>query len=796
MKRHLLAFLFCSLCISTFAQKSFTISGTLTDSLTNKPIELVTVSLLDDATQRPVKSMLTNDNGTFKIAANDTTSYKITFTAIGYNMMNVSIGRLIADRDLGHMLLIQSNNTLKEVSVSAAKPLVKREIDRLSYNVQKDPDVRSLSALDVMQKVPLLAVDANNNISLKGNKNFKILVNNRESAMMASRPADVLKAMPAGSIEKIEVITTPPSKYDAEGLAGIINITLKKNATEGYNFSTQLNYHSVWGHELSANGAVKYKKLGVSVRSGWGYQRNQVNTSGKEQYFTGTNNSIVQNSAFSYGGLFHGSGVEITYEADSLNLINIWGELSGNVYNENFDQTLHQYNLSNITGGYHLLSDGGWRYVPQGFGLVYQLNGAKNKERVLSAAYKYVYLPYTSFTDNKFADQYNQAILMPDYIQNNQSGSRENTMQIDYVYPVKQLTVEAGGKVILRNNYSSYALAQKQSNDYVNDDQQSNDFRYQQKILALYNTYQVKLKKWTTKAGVRLEHTAIDSYFVPATANAKNTYLNLIPSLSLQHNLQNASFTLGYTQRISRPGIDQVNPFINRSNPLFVSKGNPNLQPELNNLIELNYSNSAKNPLNVGLSYTFSNNAIQKINYLDNGITYADYNNSASNKSLSLNANFTYNPNKDLAIILNGLVSRVSYSGSNNLQPLHNSGYTGKLSTNISYKMGKGYRMTADTGFSAGGINLQGQSNAFISSAVRVSKECFNKNGTITLVAANLFARYQYYRDTSSTNDYIQTSFNQNPYRAFIVKFNYKIDRLKGEIKKSSKRINNDDIKG
>jgi hypothetical protein len=632
--------------------------------------------------------------------------------------------------------------------------------------------------------VPLLSVDANNAISLKGNKNFKILINNRESAMMASRPEIVLKAMPAGSIEKIEVITTPPSKYDAEGLAGIINITLKKNATEGYNFSTQLNYHSVWGHELSANGAVKYKKLGVSVRSGWGYQRNQVNTSGKEQYFTGTNNSIVQNSAFSYGGLFHGSGVEITYEADSLNLINVWGELSGNVYNENFDQALHQYNLSSITGGYRLQSDGGWRYIPQGFGLVYQLNGAKNKDRVFSAAYKYVYLPYTSFADNKFADQYNQPMLMPDYIQNNQSGSRENTMQVDYVYPVKQLTLEAGGKVILRSNYSNYALAQKQGNEYVNDDQQSNDFRYHQKILALYNTYQIKLKKWTAKAGVRLEHTNIDSYFVPATAAAKNKYLNLIPSLSLQHNLQNASFTLGYTQRISR------------HNPLFVSLGNPMLKPELNNLLELNYSNSAKNPLNLGLSYTFSNNAIQKVSYLDNAVTYSTYNNSASNKRWSLNANFTYNPNKDLAIIMNGLVSRVSYSGSNNLQPLHNSGYIGNLSANISYKMGKGYRMTADTGFSAGGINLQGQSNAFISSAVRVSKECFNKNGTITLVAANLFARYQYYRDTSSTNDYIQTSFNQNPYRAFIVKFNYKIDRLKGEIKKSSKRINNDDIKG
>jgi hypothetical protein len=796
MKKLLLSIFIVALYIGAFAQKTFTISGIVADSVANKTLDLVTVSFINEATKQPVKSLVTNENGSFKITASDTLSYQLTFTSIGYNTRIISIGKLSSDNNLGRILLSQANNSLKEVSISAVKPLVNREIDRIAYNVQNDPDVRSLSALDIMQKVPLLSVDANNAISLKGNKNFKILINNRESALMASRPSDVLKAMPAGSVEKIEVITTPPSKYDAEGLAGIINIILKKNATEGYNFSAGVNYNSIWGPEGTINAAAKYKKFGFSIRSGGGRQRDLVNTSGKEQQFIGTPENLVQNSAFNYGGLFHGSGVELTYEADSLNLLNVWGELSGNIYNQDFDQNATHFNSGNIANSYRLLSDGNWRYTPQGFGVIYQLNGAKNKDRVFNAAYKYVYLPYASFADNKFADLYNQPTVMPDYIQTNQSGSREHTVQADYVYPVKQLTLEAGGKVILRDNYSNYALAQKIGNDYINDDRQSNDFKYRQKILALYNTYQIKLKKWTAKAGVRLEHTDIDSYFVPATTTIKNTYLNLIPSLSVQHKLKDASFTLGYTQHIARPGIDQVNPFIDRHNPLFVSLGNPVLKPELNNLIELNYSNSANSPLNLGLSYTFSNDAIQKISYLDNAVTYSTYNNSASNKSLSLNANFTFNPNKDLAVIMNGLISRVSYSGSNNLQQLRNSGYTGNVSANFSYKMSKGYRMSADTSFGTGSINLQGQANSYLNSAIRVSKECFNKNGTITLVAANIFARYQYYRDTTGTNDYIQTTFNQNPYRAFVVRFNYKIDRLKGEIKKSRQSINNDDIKG
>ncbi len=790
MKKLLLFTLIIAIHTSSFAQKNSTISGVVADSVTNKMLDLVTVSLINESTKQPVKNLVTNENGSFNISADDTISYQLTFSSIGYNTHVLSIGKINADSNLGRILLSKSNNALKEVSISAAKPLVNREIDRIAYNVQNDPDVNSLSVLDVIQKVPLLSVDANNAISLKGNKNFKILINNRESALVASRPSDVLKAMPAGSVEKIEVITTPPSKYDAEGLAGIINIVLKKNASDGYNFSAGVNYNSIWGFEGNINAAIKHKKFGFSVRSGIGRQRDLVNTSGKEQQFVGKAEKLIQNSAFNYGGLYHGSGVEFTYEADSLNLFNVWGELSGNIYNQDFDQTAINFNSGNVANSYRLLSDGDWRYIPQGFGAIYQLNGVKNKDRVLNVAYKYVYLPYTSFADNKFTEQYNQPMLMPDYIQNNQSGSRENTMQIDYIYPVRQLTVEAGGKIILRK------LAQKQGNDYVNDDQQSNDFRYQQKILALYNTYQLKFKKWTAKAGARLEHTNIDSYFIPATTTVKNSYLNLIPSLSLQHKLEDASFILGYTQRIARPGIDQVNPFIDRHNPLFVSLGNPMLKPELNNLLELNYSNSAKNPLNLGLSYTFSNNAIQKVSYLDNAVTYSTYNNSASNKSLSLNGNFTLNPNKNVAVIVNGLISRVSYSGSNNLQKLSNSGYTGTVSANVSYKMGKGYRMSADTSFGTGSINLQGQANAYFNSAVRVSKECFNKNGTLTLVAANVLARYYYYRDTTSTNDYIQTTFNQNPYRAFVLKFNYKIDRLKGEIKKSKRSINNDDIKG
>src|ERR1700743_2459251 len=157
---------------------------------------------------------------------------------------------------------------------------MKREGDRISYDVQADPESKALTALDMMRKVPLLSVDANDNIKMKGSSNYKILINGRESALVAKDPSDVLKAMPADNIEKIEVITTPPAKYDAEGLAGIINIITKKNADQGYNGQISGRYNSVYGPGYNFNGSYKQGKLGVSGYFGFGNQKQTVTSSG------------------------------------------------------------------------------------------------------------------------------------------------------------------------------------------------------------------------------------------------------------------------------------------------------------------------------------------------------------------------------------------------------------------------------------------------------------------------------------------------------------------------------------
>src|SRR5476651_2040893 len=272
MTRSLLIAICCLFSIAAIAQtpvKTFPVQGLVLDSANNQPLSFVTVSISDAATKKPVKSSLTKDDGTFAIKAVPAGSYILNLVYVGYGSKVIPF-KGGADFNAGSIKLSAVSSQLKSVQVSGVKPLMKREVDRIAYDVQADPESTALSALDMMRKVPLLSVDGNDNIQLKGSTNYKILINGKESALVAKNPSDVLKSMPATNIEKIEVITTPPAKYDAEGLAGIINIITKRNADQGYNAGLNTRFNSVFGAGYNLNGTLKQGKFGMSAFGGFG----------------------------------------------------------------------------------------------------------------------------------------------------------------------------------------------------------------------------------------------------------------------------------------------------------------------------------------------------------------------------------------------------------------------------------------------------------------------------------------------------------------------------------------------
>src|SRR6185437_14730358 len=273
MQKLLLLLFFCCLPVMSLAQitpQILTVKGITIDSATNKPLGYVTVALLDAATQKSVRGGLTGDDGSFQLKSVTGKAYQLSLVSVGYKSKVLKISGTDAVIDLGRVMLSPSSNQLNEVAVTAVKPLMKRDVDGITYDVQSDPDSQALSVLDMMRKVPLISVDGNDNIKLRGNGNYKILINGKESALVAKNPSDVLKSMPATNIEKIEVITTPPAKYDAEGLAGIINIITKRNADQGYNFGINTRSNTIFGAGYNLNGTLKQGKFGMSGFGGFG----------------------------------------------------------------------------------------------------------------------------------------------------------------------------------------------------------------------------------------------------------------------------------------------------------------------------------------------------------------------------------------------------------------------------------------------------------------------------------------------------------------------------------------------
>ena len=606
--------------------------------------------------------------------------------------------------------------------------------------------------------------------------------------------------MPATNIEKIEVITTPPAKYDAEGLAGIINIITKKNVDQGYNIGINGRYNTVWGPGININGTLKQGKFGLSAFAGYNVHLEQTTGFGNTQTFFADNSVLSQNGTNTFSGHHNYGDAELSYEIDSLNLLT--GSIE--IYNGTNNQSSNQFSNmldsnSSIEQKYHLMNAGNSSFEGLDAALNYQLGFKKDKNRLLTLSYKYSYSPNKQFNNNSFSDTINYQ--QPGYKQYNNAGNKEHTVQLDYVHPFKKLTLEAGGKAIIRNNFSDFQTNNYNDTikDYVLNPSQSNDFNYHQDIYSLYNSYQLKWDKWTAKGGLRLEHTTINADFVSVGSSVDQNYNNLIPSISIQRNFKSSSINFGYTDRISRPGIYQLNPFVDQSNPKFISTGNPDLKPELNHSLELNYSNFAKSSVNIGLGYSFSKNAIQNVTSLqiDNTmnntgdtVTLTTYQNLGSNSRLGLNFNTNFTIIKDLTVSLNGQAAHVWLKGTYNGQLYHNDGYTGNAFFNAGYKFGAGYRFGIDAGIFSGDVNLQGKSSGFIFTSYVLSKTFLDKKATISLVSNNPYSKFFTFRSHTTTPDFYQSSFNQYPYRTFAIRFNFKFGKLNSDIKRNQRGIN------
>jgi len=784
------------------------LTGSLTDSTTAKPVPFATAALMDGA--KLVTGTTTDGAGAFVLPNIPVGSYTLALSFVGYQTKRIPV-TLTADqpvRQLGSILLMTEGKTLGEVTVAGQKALVEDKGDRLVYNAEKDISNAGGTAADVLRKVPTLSVDLDGNVQMRGNGNIKVLINGKPSAMMARNLADALRQMPANVIKSIEVITSPGAKYDAEGSAGVINIITKK-ALQGFNGSVNVTAGNL-NRGLGTNLNLKRKKFGFSLSAN-GCQFRNV----RESQSTRTTlmpvsdgpslplNILTQSSRADNTGTGGYGEMSVDYDPDSTNHINFAANVWGGHYPNN-NSVINQ--LTSPTGDVLQAFRNDIRFTnPYGNG---QLDLGYTKTFKKPGQELSVLTQFSRMPDNYFydTDRYSLSELLT-YRQHstNYSSNKEYTAQADYTHPftikrthdTTNIKLEIGLKAILRDIGSEYRVTQSLDGQsaMLPDSTQSNDFNYIQKVYSSYTSLRVDTKRhWSLNAGARFEHTAIQSDFVTSQTKLFSQYNNLIPSVTLSKQIKTNTFKVSYTQRIQRPMVWYLNPWINQSDPKNIQTGNPLLNPELSHATELAYSLSAKNglSLNTALYWRLTNNAIEYLATVDAaGISITKPQNIGQRKAYGMNVNVSSQPTKSWTLNGGGDLRYVDLSSPALKQG--NSGLVWNLNLNTSYKLPHNYTLQANGNYNSGWISLQGTNTGFYWHSISAKHDILNKQASLTLGLNNPF-----YRGIAQTSRQSAPTFESESHfymirRSVRLTFEWRFGQMSTGGSKKGKKISNDD---
>ena len=433
---------------------SYSIKGQVLDSLSNESVPYATLRIaLAKTPDKPVKLLACDVDGKFQTPLSSAGKYIISMQSIGKAPAEKTF--TISDKqrnlDLGKLYMQEDNQRLGEVTVTAQKPLVKAEIDKLTYSLEDDPEAQTNNTLDMLRKVPMVTVDGDDQIQLKGSTNFKIYMNGKPSNLLSNNPAEVLKSMPANSVKNIEVITDPGAKYDAEGIGGIINIITTKNALQGYTGTVRVNGSSLG--RVGGGGYVSLKagKLGLTANYNYNRERDPWNdaNSVREDLQNDGEHFLTQNGRRKSRGPFQFGYLEGSYEIDSLNLLTVGANLfrgemkSFSEYNVNMQDINH-----NPVYSYNRNSETTETFGSTDVNVDYQ-HSTHKKDELLTVSYRFSHSPNDSkdYTELENVVNYNPWLGYP---QNNinKASTNEHTGQVDYTTPTWRLA---------RNTYSARA---------------------------------------------------------------------------------------------------------------------------------------------------------------------------------------------------------------------------------------------------------------------------------------------------------------------------------------------------
>ena len=769
------------------------VKGRILDATSKQGVEYASIRLFGYRDSSLLQGTLSDSSGTFQLKAPGYGQYRIEISFIGYLtrvLDSVTLTRESPDKNFTPIYLEPDQELLDEVVVNEERSMMSYGIDKKVYNPEKDLISRGGSATDMLQNIPSVQIDADRNIQFRGSSNITVYIDGKPSTLTGSDRTAILDQIPANNIERIEIISNPSAKYDAEGSGGIINIVTKRGAGRAYEAVVTLNAGTHDKYQGNILLSRKWKKWELGLSYGFNQRHTWKRNSSLRESTDSTGYIVDQSTDGIDRDYIHNGKITLDYLANERNTFGFFVSL--NRQHEDEDE-LTDYDFQNESRfrdsfGYRLnLHDEvrlnrdlgmNWnhRFRKKGHQLTWNFSISDNSQE-----------------DNLEADQ---SMFLPDWsynrppFQQNTSSSEYNylhTLQGDHILPLTEKSrLESGIKLTLRGIDNDFYSESRNSvaEEFTEDVNLSNRFKYQEEVYAFYSNYSREMKRWSVSAGMRGELTRIHSKQFSNGEEYNRNYFNLFPSLFLGYQLtSNQELQASVSRRIDRPGARQLNPFRSFSDPLNQREGNPFLNPEYILSYEVNYNLILKKfNLTAGLYWRTTYDRIIRYRTLtQEGVTLTSYQNLDESRSAGAEFVTQYSFNKRLRSNVNLNIYQVNMKGDNLLAGLGNSVWGGNLRLSTNATITRNLSGQLSYNFFRPGWALQGTIRSFQSLDLGVQQDLFKGKGSIGMRVSDLFNTRQFQMETLGAG-FTQQNLWKRESRILYLNFSYRFgnDSLSG----------------
>lgn len=783
----LLILLSCFYFTFSYAQKEVTISGTVIDAEDKVPLEYATISFFSKKENKIITGGITNEKGIFEINV-PVGVYDVSVEYLSYKSKNYTDKTLTKNINLGTVSLELNLEALDTVEVIAEKTTVEIKLDKKIYNVGRDLTVRGGTVSDVLDNVPSVSVDVEGTVALRGNENVTILINGKPSGLVGLNSTDALRQLPAESIERVEVITSPSARYDAEGTAGILNIILRRSKLQGLNGAVTLNAGDPTQAGVSGNINYRTGDFNFFNTSGYRYRESPGNATTKTEYFNGDDPNTFFDEYREFDRKSKGVNTNLGVEWYISETASVTTSFVYRDSDENNDATNIIQELDNNR---NLINESIRLDPEEEIDLTRQY--AVNYDKQFGGDSQHRLTIDFQFEDN-FEEE--NSIIAQDGNAAERVKTIENQdeilLQLDYTKPIgEKSNFEFGYRGNFEEIDTDYTLEFNENGSFVLDENVSNNLIFRQYVNALYTQFGSKIKdKFSYLLGLRMEQSRIAINQITSNDYQRKNYTGLFPTVNLGYEISDKqSLTLGYNRRIRRPRSRFINPFPSRSSATNIFQGNPDIDPSYSNTFDLGYLNRfGKMTLNSSVYYQRATDVFTFVS-LDIGETTIVGGtevpiirrtpiNLATNDRYGFEFTLTYRPSKKWNLngnlnlfksVTEGIYNGTDF-GADNLSWFAriNNKYT--LPGNIDWQTRLFYRGPRE--------DAQNKSKGIFSTDLAFSKDLLKDRASLAVNVRDVFNSRKR-QSTSTTDTFISDSEFQWRQRSFNVTFTYRFNQKK-----------------